>query len=117
MPSLAPGPARAEERDRHDRNDDEQRADAECQDVGEDEIEPEQDDAELEHRAGGDLEAGRGSTGNVCEVRERHAEHNAEHERRQARERAMGCERYRDPDPREGEAGRCAGHSPGCRNG
>ena len=52
---------------------------------------------------------GAAAPGNAREVRERHAERDAEHERRQVGETARWArERYRDPDPREREAGRRA---------
>ena len=90
----------------------------ERQDVGEDEVEPEQDDAELEHGTGRD---GRGRErprpGRAAMFASADAEADAEDERGQARKARVGAERHRDPGSRKSEAGRPAHHSSGCRNG
>ena len=110
-------PTRAEERDRHDRDDHEERAKAERENVREHEIDPQQDDAELEQRPSGDGQAGSGRVRHPREVRNRYPERDAEDERRQARDGLVGAKRNGHSGSRESETGRRAHHSSGWRNG
>ena len=110
-------PARAEERDRDHGDDDEERLEAEREDVGEDEVEAEQDDAELEYRPRRGPEARSGRRRHVREVGDDDAEGDAEDERRQGGERSVSAQRDGNPGTRESEPGRLPDHSSGWRNG
>ena len=91
---------------------------AEREDVGEDEVEAEQDDAELEHGTGRDVRGPGRPPRDMPMIRQRDPECDAEDERRQAPGmRAVGAERDGDPGSCESEAGRPPHHSSGCRNG
>ena len=114
----AAGPARPEERDRDDRDDDDERLEAEREDVGEDEIEAEQDDAELQHRPRGEPEAGSG-----CR---RHAQRRSRRRCRVRRRGRAGAARgsaqwapseTATPAPASARPGSAPHHSSGCRNG
>ena len=111
------GPAGAEERDRDDRHHDEERLEAEREDVREHEVEAEQDDTELEHRPCRRPQARSRRRRHAREIRHHDPERDAEDERGKGGERPVGAQRDGNSGTRESEPGRQPDHSSGWRNG
>ena len=117
MPSRRPAQRVPKNVIADDRDDDEERLEAEREDVREHEVEAEQDDAELEHRPCRGPQARSRRRRHVREIRDHDPERDAEDERREGGERPVGAQRDGNSGARESEPGRPPDHSSGWRNG